>query len=163
MTSPEVLKIIKSIPEDLEYLPNEYSEFIQDEDIKIKDLLEDNKITIKEYNKIMKYKYKSQLNLTGLSNVSEINASIANILWEPNIEQSVLFGKNFVNQHEPTQSDVSLFKIQTNDEDENESIEAQKKRDINAINNFSMSKQIEEFKKMLESSKNDNGNCLHLL
>lgn len=158
MTSPEVLKIIKSIPEDLEYLPNEYSEFIQDEDIKIKDLLEDNKITIKEYNKIMKYKYKSQLNLTGLSNVSEINASMANILWEPNIEQSVLFGKNFVNQHEPTQSDVSLFKIQTNDEDESESIEIQKKRDINAINNFSMSKQIEEFKKMLESSKNDNGN-----
>ena len=158
MTSPEVLKIIKSIPEDLEYLPNEYSEFIQDEDIKIKDLLEDNKITIKEYNKIMKYKYKSQLNLTGLSNVSEINASIANILWEPNIEQSVLFGKNFVNQHEPTQSDVSLFKIQTNDEDESESIEIQKKRDTNAINNFSMSKQIEEFKKMLESSKNDNGN-----
>lgn len=158
MTSPEVLKIIKSIPEDLEYLPNEYSEFIQDEDIKIKDLLEDNKITIKEYNKIMKYKYKSQLNLTGLSNVSEINASIANILWEPNIEQSVLFGKNFVNQHEPTQSDVSLFKIQTNDEDESESIETQKKRDTNAINNFSMSKQIEEFKKMLESSKNDNGN-----
>ena len=35
LDSPEVLRIIKNIPDELDYLPNEYSEFIQDEDIKI--------------------------------------------------------------------------------------------------------------------------------
>ena len=103
----------------------------------------------------MKHKYKSQLNLTGLSNVSEINSSLMNIYGEPNVEQSVLFGKNFVDQHEPTQSEVSLFKIQPTDVEE-ETKESELKQGYDSTKNFSMSKQIEEFKKRIELEESQN-------
>jgi tetratricopeptide (TPR) repeat protein len=143
--SPEVIKkILKNLPEGLGLSIMDNTEFITDEDDKIKDLLELNQSNIKEYNKLMKHKYKNQLNITGLTNISEISVSQH---MTQDKDQTVLFGNNFANTSK-TGSETSTLKIDKKDIDGYE-----EKKVYNMKPDFSMSKQIEEFKIQFEKGK----------
>jgi hypothetical protein len=134
---------LKNIPEELLITPIDDTEFITDEDEKIRCLLENNKITIKEYNKIMKSKHRSQLNITDLSNISDLNIS-TNFLEEQKNEQTVLFGKDFIDTTNQN-SDTSMLKIKKPIEDPQDDKKPSVEKPA-----FSMLQQIAEFKKQLE-------------
>ena len=151
-SSPEALrKLLNNIPDGILLEPIEDTEFIADEDDKIKELLEGNKITLKEYNKLMKHKYKSQLNITGLSNISDFNMSNTNLFADEKRDQTVLFGKNFVDNSRLT-SEVSMLKARkdTSDEFAQNSPDQSEPPKVELEAQFSMSKQIEEFKRQFE-------------
>ena len=75
---------------------------------RVRKLLDENQITIDEYNKYMKDKHKSQLSITGYSNYSELNNSKNSSSLTKN--QTVLFGQNFANTSK-NGSEASLFKL----------------------------------------------------
>ena len=142
LSSPDVVnKALNNIPEELMVTPIDDTEFIADEDEKIRCLLENNRITLKEYNKLMKNKHKSQLNITGLSNISDLNIS-SNFVEEQKNEQTVLFGKDFMDTTNQNSS-TSMLKIKKPTEEEPEKVSSDNLK-------FSMSKQIAEFKMQLE-------------
>lgn len=95
IASPETLKIINQVPSDVLPSPGDNTEMITGEAEKIENLLKDNQSTIREYNKKMKFKHKSQLEISGLTNVSEWNNSRANVFQDTSNENTVLFGRNF--------------------------------------------------------------------
>lgn len=139
---------MNSMSEELNLTPMDDTEFITDEDEKIRWLLENNKITIKEYNKLMKHNHKSQLNITGLSNISDLNSSNTIFDDAQKVDQSVLFGKDFVNTSN-NNSDISMLKIQKDSDEKNIS----NKDTSDLPSTFSMSNQIEEFKKNIEENR----------
>lgn len=151
MSSPEAIrKAINSIPEGIDLMPMDETEFINDEDDKIQNLLDQHKITIKEYNKIMKHKHQSQLNITGLSNISEINISENDDFNKQKQDNTVLFGNNFANNSKMS-SEASMMKVKKDTtEDTAPSRGSQFKQNYELKPGFSMSKQVEEFKKQLE-------------
>lgn len=154
INSPEVQKVIKAIPEDIGIGSAENTDFIVDEEEKIKDLVANNKTTIYEYNKLMKYKHKSQLNITDMSNVSDFNLSAQKVNDENPVEQSVLFGKDFANS-KARDSEFSMLKVRKASSEDHRSSFKPSDSDGTPSGNqdFSMSKQVEEFKRQLVLDK----------